>query len=139
MGKSKRFKSPSATKGSRIKASEQVDYNSMPPLFSLEKVQSGSYCLSSLDQQNKAHFAEAIFKRKNLSWQELIQTNRHGLGIEKLPVSSVKEPVPRFITDEVKHFEVFRYHDRKAMVGYRQKNVFYVLWFDHNFTLYNHG
>src|SRR5699024_12555094 len=41
------------------------------------------------------------------------------------------------ISDDVEHFLAFRYSDKRPMVGYRQKNVFYVLWFDHDFTLYN--
>ena len=44
--------------------------------------------------------------------------------------------MPPFITDDVDHFLVFRFGGDKRMVGYRQHDKFYVLWFDHNLTLY---
>jgi len=33
----------------------------------------------------------------------------------------------------------FRFHDRAPMVGYRSTDgIFYIIWFDRNFTLYTH-
>jgi hypothetical protein len=113
-------------------------YDSHPPLFSLEKLQSGKYCLSSLDQEHKAMFSEAIFRRKSISWNEIKRSDRHGLGTEKIPKMSIKAAIPRFITEDMDDFLVFRYKGLNPMVGYRQRDIFFVLWFDHDFTLYDH-
>lgn len=136
---SKKIKYSHATQGNKIKYQEPIDYNKNPPIFSLEKLQTGKYCLSKLNTEHKAKFADAIFRRKNLSWEDIIKADRHGLGTEKIAKSAITAPIPRFITDEVTDFIVFRYHGRHPMVGYRQRDIFFVLWFDHDFTLYNHG
>lgn len=129
----------STKSGSRFSVEEVPDYNKMPPLFSLERVQSGEYCFSNLQQEDKANFADAIFKRKSLTWAELQQVDRHGLGHEKISRTSIKPAIPKFITAEEHNLLAFRFSAMKPMVGYRVKNVFYVLWFDHDFTVYSHG
>lgn len=135
----KKIKMPSAQQGNRVKYQETINYDKNPPIFSLEKLQTGNYCFSKLNQEHKAMFAEAIFRRKNLTWENIKKVDRHGLGTEKIAKNSIKAPMPRFITDEVADFLVFRYNGTCPMVGYRHKDIFFVLWFDHNFTLYNHS
>ena len=134
----RRIKKVSPTQGNRFRAEETPNYDKRPPVFSLEKLQTGNYCLSCLSKDHKAMFADAIFKRRNLLWEEIKKTDRHGLGIEKIPKTAIKAPIPNFITEEVTDFLVFRYNGKCPMVGYRQRDIFFVLWFDHNFTLYNH-
>lgn len=131
-------KDASNKQGILVKASEPPDYDKSPPIFSLEKIQQGKYCLSSLDTEHKAMFADAIFRRKDLTWGEIKNQNRHALGTEKIPKNQIKAPIPKFITPEYKNFLVFRYNGKRAMVGYRQRDIFFVLWFDHDFTLYKH-
>lgn len=138
MAKPRRIKGKSGKQGSLVKSQEPVNYDETPPIFSLEKLQSGKYCLSSLDQENKAKFADAIFRRKTITWNQIKQQDRHGLGTEKIPKTQIKAPIPKFITDDFESFLVFRYNGLKPMVGYRQRDIFFVLWFDHDFTLYDH-
>lgn len=134
----KRIKGNKPKQGNVVKSQEPLNYDNHPPIFSLEKLQQGKYCLSSLDQEHKAMFSEAIFRRKSISWNEIKRLDRHGLGTEKIAKSSIKAAIPRFITDDVEDFLVFRYKGLNPMVGYRQRDVFFVLWFDHDFTLYDH-
>ncbi|WP_229805335.1 hypothetical protein [Saccharospirillum salsuginis] len=133
-----RIQNKGANKGGRFHAEEPPDYNSRPPVFSLERLQTGDYCLSKLDKNHKAAFAEAIFKRKNLAWREIARSGRHSLGTEKIPKHQIKAAIPPFITEDQDHFLVFRYHGTCPMVGFRKHDVFYVLWFDHDFSLYDH-
>jgi hypothetical protein len=134
----RRIKDDSGKQGALVKSKEPVNYDEKPPVFSLEKLQSGKYCISGLGQSHKAMFADAIFRRKGLTWSQIKKCDRHGLGTEKITKSSIKAPIPRFITEDVNDFLVFRYNGMNPMVGYRQRDVFFVLWFDHDFTLYNH-
>lgn len=134
----KRIQASKPKQGNVVKSQEPTNYDSHPPIFSLEKLQPGKYCLSKLDQDHKAMFADAIFRRKSISWNEIKKLHRHALGTEKIAKSSIKAAIPSFITDDVDDFLVFRYKGLNPMVGYRQRNVFFVLWFDHDFTLYNH-
>jgi hypothetical protein len=133
-----RIKKDKGKQGKSVTVQQPIDYNSKVPVFSLEKIQQGKYCLSSLDKDHKSMFADSIFRRKALTWKEITQASRHGLGTEKIPRSSIKAPTPKFITEDLEEFLVFRYNGRAPMVGYRQRDVFFVLWFDHDFTLYKH-
>lgn len=133
-----RIKTQKAKQGNLVRAVEPQNYDLATIVFSLEKLQSGRYCFSELDQENKAMFADAIFRRKNLTWADIKKAGRHQLGTEKIQKNSIRAPVPKFITEEVDSYLVFRYHGLRPMVGYRQRDVFYVLWFDSDFTLYDH-
>lgn len=139
MKKTDRIKAPQQNSGKRVSVLETEDYDAMAIIFSLERLQDGEFCLSGLDQLHKANFAESIFKRRTMSWRELKQTGRHGLGFEKIPRGKIKAGIPRFITDDNDYFLAFRFKGKAPMVGYRLHNIFYVLWFDHKFNLYNHG
>ncbi len=67
MAKPKRIKGKPGKQGTLVKFLEPVNYDDNPPIFSLKKLQPGKYCLSALDQENKASFADAIFRRKSLT------------------------------------------------------------------------
>lgn len=133
------IKKPKSKQGALVKSIDPPNYDQKPPIFSLEKLQPGNHCFSQLDQINKAMFAEAIYRRKDMTWAQIKSADRHGLGTEKIPKDRITAATPRFITDDVDSYLVFRYHGMRPMVGYRQREVFYVLWFDSDFTLYDHG
>lgn len=133
----RRIKKPSKGK-SKLSVQDEPNYDDMPPVFSLERIQNSKYCFSKLDQNNQAAFANAIYRRREITWKQIKQEARHGLGYEKIATSSIKTAIPRFITDDIKNLLAFRFSGMNPMVGYRQKNIFYVLWFDLDFTLYNH-
>lgn len=136
--KTSRLRSPQKNSGPRISAPETHNYDDDPPIFSLERLQDGKYCLSKLEQAHKADFAEAMFRRRRMSWRDLKQTGRHGLGLEKIPKNQINAGIPAFITDEQEHFLALRFSGKAPMVGYRVRNIFYVLWFDPTFELYDH-
>lgn len=133
-----RIKKPTRAPAGRIVVTPEINYDDHPPIFSLERLQNGRYCFSKMDVDHKASFAEAIFKRRNTSWAEIKKTGRHKLGFEKIDRKSISAPIPKFITEEVDHFLAFRFSGMKPMVGYRLRDVFYVLWFDSSFDLYPH-
>ena len=132
-----RMKLPKESRHSNFIKSDTESYNKLPIIFSLEKVQVGTYCFSKLETEEKAAFSDSIFKRKSLSWLDIIQSPKHGLGSEKIPKDKIKAPIPKFITEEEDFFLVLRFHGKMPMIGYREKNIFFVLWFDRTHTLYS--
>lgn len=136
--KSRRLKEPNKNTGKRLSAFAPPNYDEMPPVFSLERLQGGPFCLSTLDQEHKASFADAMYRRRQVSWRDLKQSGRHGLGFEKIPRHQIKAGIPRFITEDHDYFLAFRFKGQAPMVGYRVRNIFYVLWFDSSFELYDH-
>ena len=133
----KRIKKPSKVK-SQLSVNDEPNYDDMPPVFSLERIQNNKYCFTKLEQQDQANFATAIYKRRQITWKEISQQSRHSLGYEKIATTAIKTALPRFITEDVSNLMAFRFSGMKPMVGYRQKNIFFILWFDRDFTLYNH-
>lgn len=105
-------------------------------LFSFHYVQPGKYCFSKLNTDDKVHITESIFKRKNFVFQDLIDNHKYGLGSEKIPTKAINAVIPDFIQDNF--LLALRFNGKKPMVGYLQDNIFYILWFDHDFTLYKH-
>jgi len=63
MGKPKRIKGQTAKQGGLVKSQEPVNHDDNFLIFSLEKLQFEKYCLSSLNQENKAKFADAIYRK----------------------------------------------------------------------------
>jgi len=72
-----------------------------------------------------------------MSWAQINQAPRHGLGYEKISHTSIKAAIPPHITEDV-NFLAFRFSGKAPMVGYRKQEVFYIVWLDRNFTLYDH-
>lgn len=139
MGKKKRIAEPKAKKGNRFSAEQPQSYDDKHLAFSLNRVQCNSgFCYSDLENECKQAFADAIFKRKDITWKDLRSLPRHGLGSEKINTNSIKAPLPHFITEDQETLLAFRYNGKKAMVGYRVRDIFFVLWFDPQFQLYEH-
>jgi hypothetical protein len=134
----RRIKPPQPTKGAHITATQPVNYEANIPIFSLERLQDGNFCFSGMSQEHKAFFGDAVFRRRQLSWSAIKAAPRHGLGFEKISRDNIKAAIPAFIKDDVDHFLAFRFSGLRPMVGYRVRDIFYVLWFDHDFTLYKH-
>jgi len=103
----RQIKSNKSNQGDTVKAQEPPNYDKCSPIFSLQKLQTGKYCLSKLDQEHKSMFADAIFRRKSLTWNQIKQQDRHGLGTEKIAKASIKAPIPKFITDDLDDFLAF--------------------------------
>ena len=99
-----RIKKQKPKQGNLVKSVEPINYDQLPSIFSLEKIQQGKYCLSTLDQEHKAMFSEAIFRRKSITWNKIKRLDRHGLGTEKIPKSAIKAPIPKLITEDLSHF-----------------------------------
>jgi len=126
--------------GKLIKAPEtkdEIPAEQQPPIFSLEYLQR-DYCVTACQPQEQAQFAIRLRKLSEISWKQIKAAPRHGLGHEKISQDAIREPIPKHITADVS-FLAFRFSGMKPMVGYRSGRIFYVVWLDRDFTLYDHG
>jgi len=132
------IKRPKAGGGRRLKPrdSQSTSFNKERPIFSLHHLQN-SHCLSLCDRDQKAAFADALYKRSRLSWGELKQVGRHGLGYEKIYHTSMSVPIPSCVTEDVTII-AFRFNGHAPMIGYRDQATFHVVWIDPNYTAYDH-
>jgi hypothetical protein len=74
-----------------------------------------------------------------MSWHEIKNAPKHGLGLEKISRASIKAPIPKHITEDVEYFIALGFSAKAPMVGYRIRNVFHIVWLDSKFTLYDHA
>lgn len=134
-----RFQEPRREEGKRIRAHEAPTQSTqqMRPKFCLEHLRK-AYCLSNCTPEEKAAFADRIYELSQLSWQQIMQSHRHGQGSETLPRDAIKgDKIPDVITEDVTII-AFRFNGKAPMVGFRSGEVFHVVWLDRSFTLYKH-
>lgn len=118
-------------------AAENPD--TMPPIFSFEQMQDGcGYSVNCCDADNQAAVARRIFLLSKMTWREIQNAPRHGIGTEKLGRASLKTSVPSFVPGDSVLLAI-RYNGMRPMIGYRRGRIFYVLLLDHDFTAYDHG
>jgi hypothetical protein len=73
-----------------------------------------------------------------MTWNDIIQADRHGFGREKIARKAIRPPIPLHITEDVT-FIALRFSGLKPMIGYQQGRTFQILWFDCDFNVYDHG
>ncbi|TAF08650.1 MAG: hypothetical protein EAZ77_06805 [Nostocales cyanobacterium] len=140
MSSKKRFKQPPKNKDTKLGVPSDklsIPAEQQPPIFSLRYLDS-EYCLTKCDKDDQAAFALKLLRLSKLTWSQIQSQDRHKLGYEKISRDAIKAPIPNFITEDV-NFIAFRFSGMKPMVGYRDGAIFYVIWLDRNFTLYDHG
>lgn len=77
-------------------------------------------------------------KRCGMTWTELSQQPKHGLGSEFLPIGKIKPSVPRNFQDETK-VRVYRHESNYPMAGFKVGSTFYIVWIEANYNdLYDH-
>jgi hypothetical protein len=128
--------------GKNIKASQNssdISPDLLPPIFSL-KIDK-NYCITNCTQEEKAQFALTLHQLSQLSWRQIRQADKHGVGYEKIARSSIKCGIPDNVTEDVSII-AFRFYGKAPMVGYRDainRRIFHIIWLDRSFCLYNHG
>lgn len=141
MGKGKILK-PKLDRGTKFalsaSAETPADYNREPPAFCLRYVDP-SYCITLCDRDDRAAFAARIRKLSQLTWNDIIQADRHGFGREKIATSSLQRPIPLHLTEDVT-FIALRFSGLKPMVGYQSGRIFHAIWFDRDMSgVYPHS
>jgi hypothetical protein len=131
---------PIPNKGRHIqlhrRATDKINYDREKPTFCLRFIDP-SYCITRCNQEEQSAFVDTLVRMSKMTWMELRGAHRHGLGSEKIDRAAIKRPIPPHITEDVA-FLAFRFSGMKPMVGYRMQGMFHVVWFDRDFTLYNH-
>lgn len=112
------------------------DSESKPPIFSFEHLQP-NWCVQDCQQEERSEMLDKLRRLSSLTWKQIRQENRHGLGTEIIARNSIRAAIPSFLTEDEKIL-AFRAFGRAPMVGYKSGRVFHVLWVDRTFTLYNH-
>jgi len=137
--KDRRISQNHPSKSKRIrKPEEQVNYNNRKPVFSFEYIDK-AYCVSKCERDEKASFADKLRILGSLTWNEIIQSPRHQHGFEKIPIQQINGSKPIIISPDVDYVIAFRFHNTKPVVGLRRDQVFFIIWLDRDYSLYDHS
>ena len=145
MTKKKNIKKPKVnpTTGKIIQQGDKVSSpnggsDKLQPIFSFYNMKDDVYCVNTCSKDQQSALLKSLCKFSKFTWQELRNAPRHGLGCEKISQDSIKGVnVKSFITPDVTLL-AFRASGMSPVVGYREEQIFHILWIDSNFTLYKH-
>jgi len=113
--------------------------NTLSPVFCLHYLAPMGYGLDGCEVDEKVAFAHKLRELCQLTWNQIINAPRHGMGSEKIERHAITgSNIPAHITEDV-DFIGKRFDGLKRMEGYRFERVFHVIWLDTKFTLYSHG
>ncbi len=114
-----------------------VSTNNERPSFSIKHLQDG-FDLNNCTEKEQIEFLKTLHKHSRMTWQELTNAPRHGLGCEIISHDSIKAAIPAIVKPDTKLL-AFRFFGKAPFVGFREGEIFHIIWIDRAFTLYNHG
>lgn len=133
----KRIKSPRLEKATNVKphGAKTVSNEDRYPKFSLRLLQN-SCGLDKCNKDERAALIDKFAELSRLTWGQIRQAPRHGLGCETIDANSMKVPVPEDVNKD--RLIAFRFCGLAPMIGVRREATFYVLWLDRDFSAYPH-
>ncbi len=136
---SKKLKNRPPDQGGKIKTkdSDAPNYDALAPAFCLKHVR-GDYCVTKCSDEDKIALIEKIHGFGKFTWAQIKCQNRHTWGCEAIPRNAIRAAIPSVITEDVTIL-AFRFNKLAPMVGFREREVFHIVWLDREFTLYDHG
>jgi hypothetical protein len=95
------------------------------------------YTSAECSDEQKSLLLHALEKYSTLRWVEIRDSPRHGLGSEKIERNAIKPNIPPSIPKEAT-FLAFRFAGLAPMVGFRENNIFHIVFIDAHFDVYDH-
>lgn len=107
------------------------------PVFCLKYIHR-DFSLSACTDEEKGKLIERMHKLCGMTWEQIRQAQRHGLGQEIIPQEALRASKPQHITPDV-NFYALRFDGLKPFIGYKSGFIFHIVYIDRNFNLYKHG
>jgi hypothetical protein len=107
------------------------------PCFSFYYIHN-KYNVTSCQESQRADLSMTLQKLSTLRWVDIESAHRHGLGSEKIARDSIKPGIPDAVPKEPVLLAI-RFSGKAPMIGFRERNIFHIVFLDHNFTVYDHG
>lgn len=133
------FRRPQQNKGKtlslNLEPAKIEDWRRRNPAFSLQYTVPG-YCVADCNQEQKVAFANTLLQLGKRTWIEIIQSDKHGSGSEKIPRKQMKLGIPPTVSEDQAFFTVVRFFGKCPMIGYVNNGIYYILWLDRNHDSY---
>jgi hypothetical protein len=122
------IKQPNLSRG------QDLDY----PVFCFRNIHK-NFSIDNCDDRERKGLLQTLTQLSKLSWQEIQQAPRHGVGSEKILRGALKVSPPLFITKDVKFLLSVRFDGMKPMLFHRNGFIAHVIFIDPKLKVYNHG
>lgn len=109
--------------------------NDRAPYFSFYYL-AQNFRISDCQQSDKSALAERLEELSQLTWGQIMQTPRTGMGTETISQESIAPAIPQHITPDVRILS-WRFGRGARIIGYREDQVFHVVWVDPNHQAYS--
>ena len=126
---------PSRGRFTRVIENNAPHPNRQTPLVSFRHVLP-QYCASECETNEMRSLFRKLRSWSTMSWQQLIQAPREGLGLETIADESLRRPAPRITPDQ--RVLSLRVHGIVRMLGCRDGQTLHVFAFDRNGDWYDH-
>jgi hypothetical protein len=110
--------------------------NAQTPLMSFKHVMP-KYCPSVCETAELRALTRKLCDWSRMTWQQIIQAPRQGMGLETIAESSLKQTPPRITPDQ--RVLAFRVHGIVRMLGCRDGQTLHVFAVDRAGEWYDHG
>lgn len=142
MGSKSSFKNKGAKKSNNFNYPDAEDgtvkmFEHKHPIFCL-KYQHATYNIENCTQDEKVSLLEQMNRLSQLTWNEIINTQRHGMGSEKISRASIIPKFPAFLTDDVKDLLAIRFQGKKPFLIHRDRFIAHLIFVDNKFEVYGH-
>jgi hypothetical protein len=107
------------------------------PCFSFQYLHP-KFTSSACSEVQKSGLLFTFEKLSVLRWVEIEASPRHGLGTEKIARTSIKPDIPAAVPRDAT-FLAIRFSGLAPMVGFRERNIFNIVFIDAHFNVYDHG
>jgi len=120
---------------------KSVSYDLQKPKFSLEHLsKDNKFCLPKCDLKQKAKLIDKLHRLSSLTWHQIKASPRHKMGTETIKRNSIKSTLPEILKkDPSINIIAIRCFEKLPMVGYKDRDTFFICWLDRLGKLYNHG
>jgi hypothetical protein len=107
------------------------------PIFCLKHIHR-DFCIANCTEEEKGRLIDRMHKLSSMTWEQVRQAPRHGLGQEIISQDAIKAGKPPHVTPDMNLYAL-RFDGLKPFVGYKKDFIFHILYIDRDFTLYKHG
>ena len=111
-------------------------------VFSFKGLKMFSFAEAKNDSEFFIQFLERLSKISSMTWSSAYTTQKHGIGgIESMKVQSLNVSAQKLVPSGVESLITMRATgDNHVFLGYREKNVFNVMFIEYAFgDVYDHG
>jgi hypothetical protein len=106
------------------------------PCFCFQYIHPKYNAASCTDKQIVA-LVHTLEKLSTITWIDIEGSHRHGLGTEKIERNAIRPDIPGNIPKDAT-FLAIRFSGLAPMIGFRERNIFHIVFFDSRFEVYKH-